>query len=69
MSAPAPTRSPKEHSRRRTTIILLAVSLVFVLAVILAQTSFDLPPFLNPDTNQQLLFFATLSAVVFLLFV
>src|SRR6185436_5053484 len=36
---------------------------------ILAQTSFDLPPFLNPDTNQQLLFFATLSAVVFLLFV
>ena len=26
-------------------------------------------PFLNPDTNQQLLFFAALSAVIFLLFV
>jgi two-component system nitrogen regulation sensor histidine kinase NtrY len=69
MSATAPIRTPKEKSRRRTTLILLAVSLVFVFTVILAQTSFDLPPFLNPDTNQQLLFFATLSAVVFLLFV
>jgi len=63
-----PTRA-REKSRRRTTIILLVISLLFVFAVILAQTSFDLPPFLNPDTNQQLLFFATLSAVVFLLFV
>ena len=63
-----PNRVPGK-SRRRTTIILLVVSLLFVFAVILAQTSFDLPPFLNPDTNQQLLFFATLSAVVFLLFV
>ncbi len=39
-----------------------------VFAVILPQTSFDLP-FLNPDTNQQLLFFASLSVLVFLLFV
>jgi two-component system, NtrC family, nitrogen regulation sensor histidine kinase NtrY len=69
VSADTPTRTPKERSRRRTTIILLVISLIFVFAVILAQTSFDLPPFLNPDTNQQLLFFATLSAVVFLLFV
>ena len=69
MSSGTPTRTDKERSRRRTTIILLIVSLLFVFAVILAQTSFDLPPFLNPDTNQQLLFFATLSAVVFLLFV
>jgi two-component system nitrogen regulation sensor histidine kinase NtrY len=69
MSPGIPTRNEKERSRRRTTIILLVLSLVFVFAVILAQTSFDLPPFLNPDTNQQLLFFAALSAVVFLLFV
>jgi two-component system, NtrC family, nitrogen regulation sensor histidine kinase NtrY len=69
VSSATTTRTDKERSRRRTTIILLIVSLLFVFAVILAQTSFDLPPFLNPDTNQQLLFFATLSAVVFLLFV
>jgi two-component system, NtrC family, nitrogen regulation sensor histidine kinase NtrY len=69
VSSAVPTRTEKEQSRRRTTIILLVISLLFVFAVILAQTSFDLPPFLNPDTNQQLLFFATLSAVVFLLFV
>lgn len=37
-------------------------------AVILPQTSFDLP-FLNPDSNQQLLFFASLSVLIFLLFV
>jgi PAS domain S-box-containing protein len=36
--------------------------------IVLSQTSFDLP-FLNPDTNQQVLFFAALSALVFLLFV
>ena len=36
--------------------------------ILLSQSSFDLP-FLNPDTNQQLLFFAALSAVIFLLFV
>ncbi len=41
---------------------------MLVFAVILPQTSFDLP-FLNPDTNQQLLFFASLSVLVFLLFV
>jgi hypothetical protein len=35
--------------------------------VLLSLTSFDLP--LNPNTNQQLLFFASLSALIFLLFV
>ena len=62
------TRVSRERSRRRSTIILLAVALLLVFGIVLSQTSFDLP-FLNPDTNQQLLFFATLSAVVFLLFV
>jgi two-component system nitrogen regulation sensor histidine kinase NtrY len=47
---------------------LLSISVVLVFAIILPQTSFDLP-FLNPDTNQQLLFFASLSVLVFLLFV
>ncbi|PYX88787.1 MAG: hypothetical protein DMG68_07305 [Acidobacteria bacterium] len=42
--------------------------MLLAFGIVLSQTSFDLP-FLNPDTNQQLLFFATLSALVFLLFV
>jgi two-component system nitrogen regulation sensor histidine kinase NtrY len=36
--------------------------------VLLSQTSFDLP-FLNPNTNQQLSFFAALSVMIFVLFV
>jgi two-component system, NtrC family, nitrogen regulation sensor histidine kinase NtrY len=68
MAASTPTRVPKEQSRRRRAIILLAVGLLLVFGIVLSQTSFDLP-FLNPDNNQQLLFFATLSALVFLLFV
>ena len=47
---------------------MLSIGVVLVFAIILPQTSFDLP-FLNPDTNQQLLFFASLSVLVFLLFV
>jgi len=60
-------REPRKR-RRRTAIILLAVAVLIAFGIVLSQTSFDLP-FLNPDTNQQLLFFATLSALVFLLFV
>jgi nitrogen fixation/metabolism regulation signal transduction histidine kinase len=48
--------------------VLLAVALLLVFGVVLSQTSFDLP-FLSPDSNQQLLFFAALSALIFLLFV
>ena len=68
MAASTPTRLPKEQSRRRRAILLLAIALLLAFGIVLSQTSFDLP-FLNPDTNQQLLFFATLSAIVFLLFV
>ena len=49
-------------------IVLLAVGIFVLFGILLSQSSFDLP-FLNPDTNQQLLFFAALSAVIFLLFV
>ncbi len=47
---------------------MLAIGIVLLFGILLSQSSFDLP-FLNPDTNQQLLFFAALSALVFLLFV
>ena len=68
VSAPVPTRGPEKTSQRRRALVLLALALLFVFGVIVSQTSFDLP-FLSPDSNQQLLFFASLSALVFLLFV
>ena len=70
LSAPAPIRTPEKERtfNRKKAVILLSIGVALVFAVILPQTSFDLP-FLNPDTNQQLLFFASLSVLVFLLFV
>src|SRR5216684_1035144 len=58
----------KEAPSRKKMIVLLAVGIFVLFGILLSQSSFDLP-FLNPDTNQQLLFFAALSAVIFLLFV
>jgi two-component system nitrogen regulation sensor histidine kinase NtrY len=58
----------KETPSRKKVIVLLAIGIFVLFGILLSQSSFDLP-FLNPDTNQQLLFFAALSAVIFLLFV
>ncbi len=55
-------------NRRRSVIILLAVVVFLLFAIIFSQQAFDLP-FLHPDTNEQTLIFAALSAVIFLLLV
>ena len=68
MSPVIPNRSLEEPSRRKRVIYLTASGVLLLLAVIVSQTSFDLN-FLRPDSNQQIFFFATLSAVIFLLFV
>jgi two-component system, NtrC family, nitrogen regulation sensor histidine kinase NtrY len=61
-----PTRPGEKTSRKK--VILLLVIVVFVLfGILLSLTSFNLP--LSPDSNQQLLVFASLSAVIFFLFV
>ena len=65
MSAPNPTRM--KPSSRKKVIIPLAVGITLLFGVLLALTSFDLP--LNPGTNQQLLFFASLAMLIFVLFV
>jgi len=58
----------KNQQRRRKVIVLLVVGIVLLFGILLSQTSFDLP-FLNPETNQQLLFLTAFSAVILLLFV
>jgi two-component system, NtrC family, nitrogen regulation sensor histidine kinase NtrY len=61
-----PIRSvPKTPSRKRI-IIPVALGLALVFGILLALTSFDLP--FKPNTNQQLLLFAALSVLIFVLF-
>ncbi len=67
MASPGKNQA-EEPTRRRKLIYFLTVGVFLLLAVIISQTSFDLP-FLNPGSNQQLEFFAALSALIFLLFV
>jgi two-component system nitrogen regulation sensor histidine kinase NtrY len=68
VSTVKPIRPGEKTSGRRKAIILLVIGIVLLFGLLLSQSSFDLP-FLNPDTNQQLLSFAALSAIIFLLFV
>ena len=62
-----PTR-PVKTSNRKQVIVLLAISVFVLLAVLVSQTAFDLT-FLRPGNNQQIVVFAALSALIFLLFV
>ncbi|MGA8866353.1 MAG: ATP-binding protein [Candidatus Sulfotelmatobacter sp.] len=55
-------------SNRKQVIILLAISVFLLLVVLVSQTAFDLR-FLRPGNNQQIVVFAALSALIFLLFV
>jgi two-component system nitrogen regulation sensor histidine kinase NtrY len=68
LATPTPTRPEGKTSGRRKAVITLAVAAFLLLAVLISQGSFNLK-FISPDSNQQLLFFAGLSALVFLLFV
>ena len=60
-----PYQTEKERKRL---IILLAAGSFLLFAILLSESSFDLP-FINPSTTQQTVFLAALSALVFLLFV
>ncbi len=62
-----PTRDPQTSNRKRV-IILLAMAVFLLLAILVSQTAFDLT-FLRPGNNQQIVVFAALSALIFLLFV
>lgn len=56
------------RNKRKRLILLLAAGSFFLFAILLSESSFDLP-FINPSTTEQTVFLAALSALVFLLFV
>jgi len=66
VTPPQPVRPATKSSNRKTVLILLSLGLMLLFGLLLALTSFDLP--VNPDTNQQLLIFASLAALIFVLF-
>jgi two-component system nitrogen regulation sensor histidine kinase NtrY len=61
--------APEVERNRKRVIVPLAVGIALLFGILLSQSSFDQPAFLNPGNNQQLLFFAALTILVFLLFV
>jgi len=67
LSAPAPIRQRKKRSNTPA-IIALSVCIFFLFTVILAQATFKLT-FLQPDTSEETIIFASVSALIFLLFV
>ncbi|MGA2905020.1 MAG: HAMP domain-containing protein, partial [Candidatus Korobacteraceae bacterium] len=67
MPATPPIRQPKKRSRTPA-IIALSICIFFLFTVILAQATFKLT-FLQPDTSEETIIFAAVSALIFLLFV
>ncbi len=68
MGAPTPIREEAKTSGRRKAIITLAICAFLLLAILVGQASFNLK-FISPDSNQELLFFAGLSGLIFFAFV
>ena len=66
VSTNSPLRPDLQISNRKKIIIPVALGLALVFGILLALTSFDLP--FRPNTNQQLLLFAALSVLIFVLF-
>jgi two-component system, NtrC family, nitrogen regulation sensor histidine kinase NtrY len=68
LAAPNPIRDDPKTSGRRKAVIALAIGAFLLLAILVLQASFNLK-FISPDSNQELLFFAGLSGLIFLVFV
>ena len=68
MGAANPIPVEPKTSGRRKAVIALAVGAFLLLAILVLQASFNLK-FISPDSNQELLFFAGLSGLIFLVFV
>jgi len=68
LAAPNPIRDETKTSGRRAFLITLAIGAFLLLAILVSQASFNLK-FISPDSNEQLLFFAGLSGLIFFAFV
>jgi hypothetical protein len=68
LAAPNPIRDETKTSGRRKAVIALAIGAFLLLAILVLQASFNLK-FISPDSNEQLLFFAGLSGLIFFAFV
>jgi hypothetical protein len=68
LAEPAPIRDEPKTSGRRKAVIALAIGLFLLVAALVLQASFNLK-FISPDSNQELLFFAGLSGLIFFAFV
>ena len=65
---PSATPSDKTKKNRTPAVIALSIAMFFLFAVIFSQATFKLT-LLDPDTSEETLIFAALSALIFLLFV
>jgi nitrogen fixation/metabolism regulation signal transduction histidine kinase len=63
-----PPIRPPQKPNRTPAIVALSVCIFFLFAIIFAQATFNLT-FLQPDTSQETIIFAAVSALIFLLFV
>ena len=68
MSPVAPPTRPDKKRSRTPAIVALSIAIFLLFAVIFSQATFNLT-FLQPDTSEETLIFAALSAFIFLLFV
>ncbi len=68
MPSPAPPIRPEKKRSRTPAIVALSIAIFLLFGVIFAQATFKLS-ILQPDTSEETLIFAALSAFIFLLFV
>src|SRR5271167_4042512 len=68
MLSSTPPIRPKQKPNRTPAIVALSVCIFFLFAIIFAQATFNLT-FLQPDTSEETIIFAAVSALIFLLFV
>jgi hypothetical protein len=68
LAPPNPIRDEAKTSSRRKAVVALAICAFLLLAILVAQASFNLK-FISPDSNEQLLFFAGLTGLIFFAFV
>jgi len=67
LATPNPVRDETRTSGRRKAVIGLGIGSFLLLAILVAQASFNLK-FISPDSNQEVLFFAGLSGLIFFAF-